>query len=196
MAIARRNCRPANNVKLVLVTLLNHLEVCNPLLSSASLPESLFCCMAVVLWAVQLSLLPVVAHHRGTYFSYLHCWYLANMVWDKHVQHLLVAAAAAPEPDGISKQGGGGEDGLPLPAGVQEQLVESEAAAAAHAVAARQVFSLNRGFCDLELSVLLERWGSPLAASVVASKGGAVADVRSGLDLGCVGTWVWPGVND
>ena len=82
-----------------------------------------------------------------------------------------------------------------LLAGVEEQRVDNKGAASALAVSARQVFSLDRGLGDLELSGLLKRWGSPLAARVVASKGEAVPGMGSGLDLSCAGAWVWPDVN-
>jgi hypothetical protein len=155
----------------------------------------------VALVALQLSLLPVVAHHRGTYFSYLHCWYLANKIWDNYIQHLLVSPAL------VVAGTGGGKEEASAEVEVQEPLIAAdEVTTAVAARAAWQVFSLDAGQGAEDLLLLLSSWGSPLAAVRVGSSivpkeaeangQGSFGDAKVALDhqARSVPDWLWPNV--
>jgi hypothetical protein len=144
----------------------------------------------------QLALLPVVAHHRGTYWSYLHCWLLAAQLWQHSLQYTVADVAGqlgltgpqfnhqqqqeAEQPAAAAQQGR--EEVQQQSVQVQQKQAGAGQEAPPPAVPSialsppepalasqplRQVLLLNAGMTRQQLLQQLVQWGSPLAATLL-----------------------------
>lgn len=130
--------------------------------------------------------MPVVAAHRGTYFSYLTCWAWAQHAWDAALAPLVGTlpapwtsgggATGATSSSGAARGGAGAESSSSPPAG-------QRSTAAARSLLAR-LLSLNAALTEQQVLSLL-------GELVAARRGAGTEDGASGGDSE-QGAWAPP----